>query len=53
MLRCGRRGPALYAVGTALGAVLPALDVAVFALLILLYWLPATTGLLCRPSRAG
>lgn len=42
----GRRfllGPILYALGTVLGAVLPVLGVAVYALLILFYWLPGTS----------
>ena len=33
-------GPVLYAAGTGLGALIPVLGVAVFAALILFYWLP-------------
>jgi len=40
-------GPALYAVGTAAGAALPVLGVAVFAGLILFYWLPVSRS---RPT---
>jgi uncharacterized membrane protein len=35
-------GPALYAVGSALGALLPVLGLGIFAGLILFYWLPVT-----------
>jgi uncharacterized membrane protein len=43
--RLGHRfllGPAMYVVGTLLGALLPALGLVVFGCLILFYWLPAT-----------
>ncbi|WP_144662409.1 TMEM175 family protein [Paenarthrobacter nicotinovorans] len=37
-------GPALYLVGTLLGAIQPIVGTGVFALLILFYWLPITAG---------
>jgi uncharacterized membrane protein len=47
-------GPLLYAVGTALGAFLPILGIAVFAGLILFYWLPVTgTTRIRRGERRG
>jgi uncharacterized membrane protein len=44
-------GPVLYALGTAVGAAVPALGVAIYAALILFYWLPITRRR--RPSPAA
>lgn len=44
-------GPTAYLIGSAIGAVVPVLGLALFAALILLYWLPITHGLhLSRPT---
>jgi uncharacterized membrane protein len=51
--RIGRRfllGPLLYGVGTASGAVSAYLGVAVFAFLILFYWLPGRASADARPA---
>ncbi len=45
-------GPTVYLIGTAIGAIMPVLGIALFAALILFYWLPITHGLrLSRPAR--
>ncbi|TDU90689.1 putative membrane protein [Kribbella voronezhensis] len=45
-------GPVLYGVGTLLGALVPALGIAVFALLIPYYWLPPAMHWLRKPQPA-